>query len=262
MSTFFQKYFEKRSLSSLESMFIHAMSIDIVKLYTLLIAAIVSLPVAADSSKQGLIYFDDASAQTLLEQASVKHDFAGSVRYFVSEVKQTYCAVASSVIVLNSLGIPSPVAPEIYPYQKFNQQNIFTASVLEKYSPLEVEEKGLTLAQAADLLATYPVGVEAILASDSSLSEFREQAIAALQAPNKRLIINFSRQTLGQAGVGHFSPVVSYNAAEDMFLVMDVARYKLPPAWVKANLLFESLQGVDGSSGKSRGYIIVTRKAS
>jgi len=111
------------------------------------------------------------------------------------------------------------------------------------------------------LLGKYPVSVDYVFASDSSVDQFKEQAIAALKSADKRLIINFSRQTLGQAGIGHFSPVVAYNEARDMFLVMDVARYKLPPVWVKSELLFKALQGEDSSSKKSRGFIIVSNKA-
>lgn len=227
---------------------------------TLLIVAIMAFPLSACATEQGLIYFTDPEALGLLEQPGEKGDFPGSVRYFVSEVKQSYCAIASSVIVLNSLEVKSPVAPEIYPYQKFDQQNIFTEEVLEKYSALEVEQNGLTLAQAVDLLSVYPVDAEMVFASDSSASQFRAQAIETLKAADKRLIINFSRKALGQVGGGHFSPVVAYNKPKDMFLVMDVARYKLPPVWVKSDLLFESLQGKDSSSNRSRGYILVTRK--
>lgn len=232
-----------------------------VKTVVLLASLFLALPAFSDSSNPDLAYLNEPTARGLLEQADVKGDFPDSVRYFVSEVKQTYCAIASGVIVLNSLGVKSPVAPEIYPYQKFNQQNIFTEKVLKNYSPLEVERQGLTLQQAAGLLAEFPVTVEFVFASDSSAQQFKEQAIAALKAEDKRLIINFSRQTLGQTGIGHFSPVVAYNEARGMFLVMDVARYKLPPVWVKSELLFKALQGEDSSSKKSRGYIIVSHKA-
>ena len=227
----------------------------------LLASLIFALPAISANDNPDLVYFNDAAAQGLLEQAELKGDFPDSVRYFVSEVKQTYCAIASAVIVLNSLGVESPVAPEIYPYQKFNQQNIFTEKVLKNYSPLAVEEKGLTLEQAAGLLRAYPVKVDFVFASDSSADQFRAQAIEALKAADKRLIINFSRQALGQAGMGHFSPVVAYNEVKDMFLVMDVARYKLPPVWVKSDLLFKALQGEDSGSKKSRGFIVVSHKA-
>ena len=88
------------------------------KTIVLLMSAILTIPVLADSTNQDLVYFTQPEAQVLLDQSLVKGDFPSSVRYFVSEVKQTYCAVASSVIVLNSLEVESPVAPEIYPYQK------------------------------------------------------------------------------------------------------------------------------------------------
>src|SRR5689334_16530881 len=46
-----------------------------------------------------------------------KSDFSPLSERFVSEVRQTFCGVASSVMVLNALGIPPPVDPEWYPNQ-------------------------------------------------------------------------------------------------------------------------------------------------
>jgi hypothetical protein len=42
---------------------------------------------------------------------------------------------------------------------------------------------------------------------------------------------------------------------------MDVARYKLPPCWVKASMLHAALVGLDSTSGKSRGFLVVTQPA-
>ena len=46
--------------------------------------------------------------------------------------------------------------------------------------------------------------------------------------------MDFDRKVLHQKGSGHFSPLAAYHEAEDRFLLMDVARYKAPPCWVKA----------------------------
>ena len=41
---------------------------------------------------------------------------------------------------------------------------------------------------------------------------------------------------------------------------MDVARYKLPPCWVPAELLYRAMLEVDAVSGQSRGFLILQRK--
>ena len=87
----------------------------------------------------------------------------------------------------------------------------------------------------------------------------RARLIAALGQPDSRVIVNFNRASLGQEGEGHFSPLVAYDAASDSFLILDVARYKYPPAWVNFTDLDISMRTVDPDSGLSRGVLIVTR---
>jgi hypothetical protein len=73
------------------------------------------------------------------------------------------------------------------------------------------------------------------------------------------VIVNFNRASLGQEGEGHFSPLVAHDPASDSFLILDVARYKYPPAWVNSKELDISMRTVDPDSGLSRGALIVTR---
>ena len=42
---------------------------------------------------------------------------------------------------------------------------------------------------------------------------------------------------------------------------MDVARFKYPPYWVTVNDLFESMNGVDKSTGKGRGWFKICRES-
>jgi hypothetical protein len=75
--------------------------------------------------------------------------------------------------------------------------------------------------------------------------------------PSARLLVNYSRVPLGQNGEGHISPVGAYDAATDSFLVLDVARYKYPPAWVSYDLLLAGMRLVDSESALSRGILIL-----
>jgi hypothetical protein len=189
-----------------------------------------------------VIYVDSDVGAALFDSADVKGHFWTLCRYFISENFLTYCGIASSVTVLNSLGIEAPDSPQIYPYRMFTQDNIFTDEVLHHRRPLEVEKGGNTLEQLASIVGVFNVRVD------------------ALKSPERRVIVDFNRQALHQKGSGHFSPLAAYHAGEDRFLLMDVARYKSPPCWVKAEVLYKALASIDSVSQKSRGFLIVRRR--
>jgi Phytochelatin synthase len=98
-----------------------------------------------------------------------------------------------------------------------------------------------------------------IHAADLSAADMRARLMTAIGRPDSRVIVNFNRASLGQEGEGHFSPLVAYDPASDSFLILDVARYKYPPAWVNFHELDVSMRTVDPASGLSRGALIVTR---
>ena len=52
---------------------------------------------------------------------------------------------------------------------------------------------------------------------------------------------------IGQTGDGHFSPIAGYCSYqnEDYILLLDVARFKYPVYWVKARLLYDSMNTQD-----------------
>ncbi len=74
------------------------------------------------------------------------------------------------------------------------------------------------------------------------------------------MIVSFSRPSLGQTGVGHFSPIGAYNSARSLVLILDVARFKYPPYWVDARLLWDAMAPIDGDTGHPRGYILLQRR--
>jgi hypothetical protein len=208
-----------------------------------------------------VVYFDTEESAALFDGADVKGHFWTICRYFISEKFLTYCGIASSVTVLNSLSVDSPDEPQIYPYKMFTQDNIFTEEVLQNRRPLEVEKGGNTLEQLAGIVSVFDVQADTHFADSLDLDRCRDLLVETLKSPNRRVIVDFNRKTLNQKGSGHFSPLAAYHSGEDRFLLMDVAPYKSPPCWVKAEMLYNALTGVDATSEKSRGFLIVSRRS-
>ena len=179
--------------------------------------------------------------------------------YAETESRQTFCGPTSLAIVMNSLGLNDPTPPSLFPYHLVTQDTVFTPANLLVKSYDEVDRGGLVLDQLARFAANLKLSTSVLHAADLSASDMRARLIAALGQPDSRVIVNFNRASLGQQGEGHFSPLVAYDAASDSFLILDVARYKYPPAWVNFTDLDISMRAVDPDSGRSRGVLIVTR---
>lgn len=206
------------------------------------------------------VYFDTEEGASLFNSADVKGHFWTICRYFISEKYLTYCGIASGVTILNSLGLEAPDEPQIYPYKMFTQDNLFTDEVLHRRRPLDVEKGGNTLEQLANILSVFDIQVDVCFADSMDIGDCRNLLIETLKAPNRRVIIDFDRRTLGQKGNGHFSPLAAYHSGEDRFLLMDVARYKLPPCWVKGEMLYNAMTDIDSTSGRSRGFLVVSNR--
>ena len=178
---------------------------------------------------------------------------------FVTQKTQSYCGVATIVMVLNALGLPAPAVPEYAPYRTFTQDNVLserTDAVLPRET---LARQGMTLDQIGGVLATEPVHAEVHHAADSSADEFRKLASAYLAEPGRFVIVNYLRKALGEEIGGHISPLAAYDAKADRFLILDVARYKYPPVWVKTADLFAAMNTPDAANGgKSRGFVLVT----
>ena len=178
---------------------------------------------------------------------------------FLTQKTQAYCGVASIVMVLNALGVPAPAVPEYAPYRTFTQDNVLTLQT-DAVLPRDVlARQGMTLDQIGGILATQPVKAEVHHASDSSVEEFRKLASAYLGQPGHFVLVNYLRKAIGQQIGGHISPLAAYDAKADRFLILDVARYKYPPVWVKTTDIFDAMNTPDPSNdNKTRGFVMVT----
>jgi glutathione-S-conjugate glycine hydrolase len=205
---------------------------------------------AGFSTRDGEMYFAESDAREAYFPLAAN---------FVTQKTQSYCGVASMVMVLNALGLPAPEVPEYAPYRTFTQDNLLserTDTILPRET---LARQGMTLDQLGAILSTEPVRAEVHHASDSSVDEFRKLAQAYLGESGHFVIVNYLRKALGEETGGHISPLAAYDAKADRFLILDVARYKYPPVWAKTADLFAAMDTPDAANGgKSRGFVLVT----
>jgi hypothetical protein len=222
---------------------------------------VVSQAVVAQVSPlpQNLIPFASREGEQLLLKSQARQDYWPLSIEFVTQKNQAYCGVASMVMVLNALAIPAPAAPEYGPYRIFTQDNFFNAQTQQILPSEVVARQGITLDQLGKLLESYPVKASVYHSADSSLEAFRKQVVQNLQEPENFVLVNYLRKAIGQERGGHISPLAAYSKTSDRFLILDVSRYKYPPVWVKATELWQAMNTVDPTSGKTRGYVLISK---
>jgi Phytochelatin synthase len=207
-----------------------------------------------------LIGFDSNEGEKLLIRSKSREDFFPLSMQFVTQISQAYCGVASSVMVLNSLGVPAPEAPQYKPHKLFTQENFFNNEATRKViAPETVSRQGMTLEELGGLLASYGAKVQVYHAGDATIEKFRKQTADILKQPGNFVIVNYLRKEIGQEKGGHISPLAAYNEETDRFLIMDVSRYKYPPVWVKTDDLWKAMVTKDSVSNKTRGFIFVSK---
>ncbi|MCP9851238.1 phytochelatin synthase family protein [Cyanobium sp. Morenito 9A2] len=202
----------------------------------------------------------EPQGQTLLMQSVDRADYGPLAEQFLTQANPAYCGVASMVMVLNSLAVPAPPAPGYGRYRFWTQENVFeSAATRAVLSAEQVARRGMTLQDLRALLASRGLQARAIHGDRLSQAQFRLLLRSNLSQSGDRLLVNYDRKSLGQAGGGHISPVAAYHAASDRVLILDVARYRYPSVWVPLADLWQAIRSTDSSSGLSRGVVVVRR---
>ncbi len=200
----------------------------------------------------------DARAHMLLEAPARQSYWDLSIQ-FVTQKTQSFCGVASIVMVLNALGTPAPSTAAYEPYQVYTQDNVLSEQTEAVLPQAVILRRGMTLDQLAALLRTFAIRAEVQHAGDSSLDDFRSAASRALAAKDHYVLVNYLRRAVGQERGGHISPLAAYDAEADRFLILDVARYKYPPVWVKAADLFAAMNTPDSDNeNRTRGFVLIS----
>lgn len=205
------------------------------------------------------VYLTTSEGIQRLEQADFNRPYFMLAPYVDVQENLGFCGPASIAAVLNSLpDMPRPTSSGYGTYRYFTQRSLFNAETSQVKSFEDVSLSGLTLAQASSFLQRLHVQNRIFYGADLSVASLRSIIKTSLEDSHERIIVDFSRRTLGQAGDGHYSPLVAYDSASDSVLIIDVAKFKYPPFWVQVDDLWASIQTMDPDSGHSRGLIIVS----
>lgn len=213
----------------------------------------------SSSAQEGLIYLDNPKAYSLLIESvgSFHQYFAYNSRGFDVQINQAFCGLATAATVLNSLRsvITVPEDPMYSPYHYATQNDLINTCVSAGSIPSSESvlspPYGITLSQVNILLNCWLPKkegwtVKANYVTNQSNKKFiKRELIKVLNGGTSRVLINYNRQMLGQIGGGHFSPLVAYNAKEDLFLIDDVAKYKYPPVFVPFDRIYDAMQTID-----------------
>lgn len=207
-----------------------------------------------------LIRLDSDAGERLLLESDARRAYLPLSIHFVTQKTQSYCGIASMAMVLNALGGPAPDTPEYAPYRIYTQDNVLNATTERILSQAVLLQRGTTLDQLGAILASHGAEVTVRHASDVALEAFRSQAAGYLSQENHFVVVNYLRRQIAQERGGHISPLAAYDAKTDRFLILDVARYKYPPVWVKSADLFAAMNTPDAANeNRSRGFVLVRR---
>ncbi|KAG2260395.1 hypothetical protein Bca52824_079689 [Brassica carinata] len=205
-------------------------------------------PPAIDfASVEGKKIFNEALQKGTME------GFFRLISYFQTQSEPAYCGLASLSMVLNSLSI-DPGRKWKGPWRWFDE------SMLECCEPLEiVKDKGITFGKVVCLAHSSGAKVQAFRTTQSTIDDFRRYVLKCSTSDNCHMISTYHRGVFKQTGTGHFSPIGGYNAERDMALILDVARFKYPPHWVPLRLLWDAMNSIDESTGRHRGFMLISR---
>jgi hypothetical protein len=206
-----------------------------------------------------LIALDSRDGEALLIAAESRGDFFPLSMQFVTQATPSYCGVATLVMLLNAFELPAPTSPAMAGMGMFDQSNVFTPRTETVKTQASIDGNGMTLDEFAGLVRSYDLKTDVHHAADGSLEDFRGLAIAALDAADEYVVVNYLRSALGQKTFGHISPLAAYDADTDRFLILDVTRYKYPPIWATASDLYAAMSTTDDDAGKTRGFVVVRR---
>ena len=230
------------------------------------------LEVAVDAST-ALTYLNHSQAYNIVTSSSsnTSHQYFNLNLGFDAQINQAYCGAATAANVLNSIERRKqelPVDALYDPYHYATQHDIFASPCAINHvlklnrddgrDGIWTAPVGLALGQVAGLLQCQLLDSSMVTTdvkwsvqkihvdpNEISVEKMRSDFINALMKEDARVMINYYRKGLGQIGGGHFSPLGMYDESTDSFLIMDVAKYKYPPVFASANVIYNALSTID-----------------
>ncbi|KAG7396606.1 hypothetical protein PHYBOEH_002026 [Phytophthora boehmeriae] len=206
----------------------------------------------AFSSPEGRKLFTDA----INSSTNYMQIYFPLAEQFITQAEPAFCGLATLAMCLNALQI-DPGRLWKGPWRWFSEELFDCCTSLSV-----AKEKGISMSEFICLARCNGVLTEDYRATtDFTLEQFRDIVKRSCATNSEIVVLNYSRKVLGQTGDGHFSPIGGYHAERDMVLLMDVARFKYPPHWVRLSKVFESMQLVDQSMNSPRGLVVLKEGA-
>ena len=201
------------------------------------------------------VEFSSPEGRRLFAEALAEQGLDG---YFpLSEQYQTqsdpsFCGLASLVVALNSLSV-DPRRQWKGAWRWFSEDLLDCCASLD-----EVKARGLDLDEFACLARCNGAEVQVYRADVADLHEWREALLTAASG-EAVVVASYDRTVMGQTGSGHYSPIGGYHRGGDLALILDVARFKYPPHWAPAELVWTAMGRIDQASGLARGWVMLRR---
>lgn len=194
--------------------------------------------------------------QLLLESlsSSTAESYWSLSQHFSNQSDPAYCGVTSLLMVLNSMGVDPHVRWRGGWRFYGNEETLLDRCCILKE---RIQRIGIDMEDFARLAKCQGLRVHLHRSGESTLHDFRAAVRHALSSVSSVVVLAFGRQTLGQTGDGHFSPIGAYHAESDMILIMDVARFKYPCYWVSITNMYHAMCDLDPTTQKSRGWFVM-----
>jgi hypothetical protein len=239
-------------------------------------------PKEAAVVEQALVPFNSDEGLSRLARANARSDFPALANQFEAQSNIAFCGPTSATIVLNALFAGSKDLPHDHgrlhaedarylppnldlSVPRFTQESVIAkghktrAQVLGE--PIIMAGKpqrdpGFQVRQLAELLQANGAQTRLVIADDKQSDKaIRDDLIGNLQHAGDYVIVNYKRETVGQRGGAHLSPLGAYDAQSDAFLVMDVNPANAGWVWMPASTLIKGMRTFD--TVENRGYILV-----
>lgn len=213
------------------------------------------------SSKKGKQLFREALDAGTLES------YFPLAEQFITQSEPSYCSISSLAMVLNALNY-DPKRIWKGSWRWVSEEMLHCESKnLCGHSEEKVRKTGMNFAEFETLTRCHGVGIRGFRAchpaqfscGSEGFEHFYKtvEAISRSDKNNLFLIANYSRKRLSQTGDGHFSPIAAFHEKEEYVLVLDVARFKYPPYWVKIRDLWDAMAVIDTATNEPRGYFLI-----
>jgi len=219
--------------------------------------------------------------KSALEHHGLK-SFYNLIEQHHTQTEPAFCGVSTLVLVLNALAV-DPGQHWKGPWRWYEEKMLNCCVDLE-----EIKQTGITLQDFQCLSFCQGLSVDLHYCDEtSSLDQFREaveRACLEKEVPGDEnddpsggattekgksdgkdgknilecLVVSYSRKVLNQTGDGHFSPLAAYDKETDSVLILDTARFKYGAHWTKLPLIYEAMKPIDRTTGKSRGYALLS----